>query len=214
MIEQSYIYVQDRLNKLSSNSNQKISKRQFVYAYNKMQLHWFKEKLKNKEFNALYQDSIQKFIETIDTFSSTKEAYVIKLPSTYFQFVRVYGICGECKSLIEGYPREESNAGRLLQDDFHRPSLEWEETFFTIKGDKIYFYKDFKCEEVNLLYYRYPKEVDMNGIDYRDRLGTNIDSELDPLENQEVLDLVVQLLSSDIQDPRYQTITNHIAQNR
>lgn len=217
-IETAYIYIQDRLNKLATDSNQSISKRQFVYAFNKMQLHWFTNRVKVSEMDQDRQEELQQFIPPtlcLTPIKSKKEnALVINIPEDYFYYKRVYGTECDCDVKVYAYPKTEGHVNRYESNEFYKPSLKWEETFFTPRNNKIYFYvDDFYCGKINLVYYRCPKEVDMEGIKYHNRTGVNADPEVSKTSLQEILDLTVQLLASDINDPRYSTISNHIQQN-
>lgn len=209
-----YQIVKDRLNKGSTNFNQNVFERQFVFAFNKMQLHWLNTRIKLDEANQSIQESLQPFIEESKTTpSSVHSEYIsIPLPDNYFRYKRVKGlICGECNISVYAYPREETNAGRLLSDSTQNPSLEWEETFFTLGKNKLKFYTDgkFKCKELYLVYYRCPVSVDMAAIKYTDNQGTDIDPEFNKIELEEVIDLTVRLLAGDINDQSTYGITSN-----
>lgn len=216
-IETIYLKVQDRLNSLSTGEEQKISKRQFVYAFNKMQLHWLEDQIRFESIDKINQDRIQPFLKEYSSIPVTtgKKYITINLPEDYFHYSRVEGTnCGSCNTCVHAYPRNESSAGRLLQDSFQSPSLEWEETFFTLGDNKVRFYTDkkFNCDKITLYYYRCLKEVDMEGIIHTDgRKGTNINSELTKTSLEQVITYVVELLSGDIMDQgRYQITNNRI----
>lgn len=217
-IEDIYQIVSDRLNKGSSGHNQKISKRLFVMTFNKAQLHWMEERMKVDEINQVRQTELQQFItETclVPSKGKNKEYLFIDTPDDFFHYKRVEGlICGECEHTVYAYPREEGNVNRLLQDRFSNPNLYWQETFFTIGDNKIKFYTDnkFNCKQLLLIYYRCPREVDCEGIQYADRVGVNVNSELDKINLQEVIDITVQILSGDIGDQfRYGITSNRIS---
>lgn len=210
-----YQIVKDRLNKGSTSFNQNISERQFVFAFNKMQLHWMNTRIKLDEADQNIQESLQQFIIEKESTPSTilKEYISIKLPENYFRYKRVKGIvCGKCGINVYAYPREESNANRLLSDSNQMPSLEWEETFFTLGNDLVKFYTDnkFKCEKILLVYYRTPLSIDMKEIIDSQTTHSDIDPEIDKIELEEVIDLTVRLLSGDIKDQ----FTNQITSNR
>ena len=212
-----YKNVKDRLNKGSTDYNQNISERQFVFAFNKMQMYWLNRKIKVDEANQDIQESIQEFIEEIEFTPTNKSEYsTIDLPDDYFRYKRVKGIkCGDCDTVVYAYPREEKNVNRLLSDSTQNPSLEWEETFFTLGNNKIKFYTDskFSCSKLLLVYYRCPTPIDMKEIKYEDRQGTDIDPEMDKIELEEIIDLTVQLLSGDISDQNTYGITSNRINN-
>lgn len=208
-IQQTYQSVKDRVNDLNTNINQDISERAFVRAFNKMQLHWLEERIKVAEANQTRQEEVQDFIKTFSNAPLVEtHSLSIHLPADYFRYSRVYGSCSKyCVQEVHAYPREEGNAGRLLQDEFQKPSFEWGETFFTLKGNKLHFYADFNCETITLIYYKLPLEVDMVEVG-----GQNIDPELKNTNLEEVIDLTALLVSGDTNNPRYQSLMNQIQQ--
>jgi len=207
----------DRLNKLDSGSGSKVSKRQFVNAFNKMQLHWMEKRVEMDEINKTIQTELQQFTEEhckSPSIGKNKQYCTIDVPEDFFHYRRVFGInCGDCDHTVYAYAREEGAVNMLLLDDAQRPSMEWQETFFTIANDKIRFYTDgeFKCKQVTLVYYRCPREIDMLGIISDCKGKADIDPELDKASLQEVLDLTTLLLAEDIMDQaRYSTIAARI----
>jgi len=201
-VQEAYIYIKDRLNKF--NSSKDINERQFLYAYNKMIFHWYEERLKVAESTQIRQEELQQYLENIcEKLRKDKTGTYLKLPEDYYTYSRVKGICGDCDNTVIGRPAEEGNINNYLQ--LYPPSLEWEETWFTVRDNKLYFYTDFTCKEVELIYYKCPRLIDMDCVG-----GKDIHPDLDKASIHEVLDLVVLLLSGDAQDPRYQTISNLI----
>lgn len=213
-VQEAYIILQDRLNKLSTDGGQKISKRQFVQTFNKAQLHWFTERVKVVDSDQVRQEELQRFVKDYckqPRFDSKSEAYVISLPDDYFYYKDVVGVCGDCDQKVYGFPVEGNRISRFRQNSFYSPSLEWEETYYLIRSDSVYFYVDsFKCSEIQLLYYRCPAEIDMDGIEYLDRTGVNVDPDLDKVSVQEVLDLTAMIIAGDVSDPKYQVLFNQV----
>jgi hypothetical protein len=60
---------------------------------------------------------------------------------------------------------EEANMGLLLTSDTKGPSFEWAETLSTLVGDKLRVYTndEFTVTDVNLVYYRRPRDVKFAG---------------------------------------------------
>ena len=211
----AYEKVKDRLNQLSTNQGQTISKYSFICAFNKAQYRWFERKIQYKERDQSTQEDLQKFLKEV-CLAPTKNKLGhldINLPEDYYFYQRVYGKCKKgCEQEVYAYPREEANVNRLLNDSFHKPSFGWQETFFTLGNNKLRFYiDDFDCKEIVLVYYRCPKEIDMEGVCYPDgKIGTDCNTEFDKGQLEELLDLTVQIMAADINHPRYNTITNDI----
>lgn len=200
-IKECYQYVTDRLNKLSSNNSQNIPFPQFVRAFNTSQLQWFEERMKIDQTNRIRIDELQQFVKIKPIKFSDL------LPEDYFHILRVDGNYNSCSSNLALV--KESDLNMRLNDAFWKPSKEWNEGLATISGDKINIYGDF-ITNLNLVYYRTPKEVDIEGYKTIEGVqSTNIDPELRNTSLIEVLDMTSKLLASDISDQfRYQTLTN------
>lgn len=208
-ITDCYLYVQDRLNKLSSNNSQNIQFPQFVRAFNTSQLQWVEDRIKINETSNLRTDEISQLLTSVKLKTSTKDNYYeASKPSNYFHFKRLYGT--PCNVNI--IPVREGDVNNLLKSSNWKPSLEWEETFATFVGDKIRVYKDetFSLTGIYLVYFRYPIEVDIQGYTkYDNTISTNIDPEFQGSSLVEILDMTCLLLASDINDQlRYQAMTN------
>lgn len=200
--EQLYTRIKDRLNKWSSNSGQNVPERVFIDTFNEAYYHWYNRLIKQKDKDQDIQESLQRFLkEECLKPRKGKTSLIISLPKDYFYYSRVYGNCsnGECEHEVYANPREEGNVNRLLRDSFHKPSFKWQDTFFTLSNNNIKFYtEDFTCDEIILIYYKCPDLLIKDGK-----------IEIDKHDLEEVIDLTVQILAGDIQDPRYSTITNH-----
>lgn len=197
----TYRRVLDKLNKWSSNDGQRVPERVFIDSFNEAQYRWIDSKIKIKEINKEVQDDLQQFLLTTDLIPHKDQiSYKIHLPEDYYQTSRViaYAKKGSCSHNVYGYPREESNMNRLLQDDFHKPSFEWQESPVTITDNRLRFYtNDFDIQKITLVYYRCPRA-----------LQEGVDPELEKGDLDDVINITVRLLASDIQDPRLNTIPN------
>lgn len=198
-----YTRVKDKLQKWSSNAGQNITERVFIDTFNEALLHWFNRRIKNKEVNQDNQESLQRYLKEVCLKPKKgKNSYLIDFPEDYFYYSRIYGNCtnGDCEHEVYANPREEGNVNSLLKDSFHKPSFSWQDTFFTLGNNKIRFYIDgFTCSDIVVVYYKCPILLTQDG-----------DTDLVKHDLEEVIDLTVQILAGDIQDPRYNTITNHI----
>jgi len=208
-ITDCYLYVQDRLNKLSSNNSQNIQFPQFIRAFNTSQLQWVEDRIKINESSNLRTDEISQLLTSVKLNTSIKENfYEATKPSDYFHFKRLYGT--PCN--INIIPVKEADVNNLLKSSNWKPSLEWEETFATFVGNKIRIYKDetFNLTGIYLVYFRYPLDVDIAGYTkYNGSVSTSIDPEFQGSSLVEILDMTCLLLASDINDQlRYQVMTN------
>ena len=141
-VKTAYLIVQDRLNKLSTNHNQKITERQFVYAFNKMQLHWFEQRIKGEEVDKVRQEELQQFVVDYckpPTNNKKGKFYELKVPEDYFHYKRVSAEASKagCTHTVYGRASEESAMNTLLKDSFQKPSFDWQDSLFSIANNTI-----------------------------------------------------------------------------
>ena len=213
-IHECYKYVQNRLNKSSTNFGDNVYKHQFVEAFNAVQLMWVESRMKVDETNIIRIDEIQQLIEVItDKPKKITNYYELSLPDNYLHYKRSVSFV-PCE--IKNHLKKEGDINRLLHDEFWRPSVEWEETVCTIAGNKLRIYVDnFSIKKVELHYYRTPILINMqDGTDINGVQTENIDPEFKNSSLIEILNFTCQLLASDNSDQwNYQTLTNLIQSN-
>ncbi len=210
-VAECYQYAQSRLNKLSSNFAENLPKYQFVQAFNAMQILWVESRFKVDETNIVRTDEIQQLLKTLilKPKKTGSNYYEITLPEDYLHYKRSVSFA-PCE--IFNHLVKEGDINRLLQDEFWKPSLEWEETICTIAGDKLRVYvDDFTLKSVELHYYRSPVSINMadSFVDVNGNQTTNIDPEFKNSSLIEILNFTCQLLASDTTDQwNYQTLLN------
>lgn len=205
-ITDCYLYIQDRLNALSTNYGNNVPKHIFVRAFNAAQTTWVEERCKISNTNSLRQDEIDILSTTVTLDLLKKEGYwETNLPSNYYHRIRAVGYT-PCSLYL--YPKKEEEVNRLLSDENWKPSLEWAESFYTISGKKIKVYGEFNIDKIDFIYHRIPLLVNMED-GYNDEFGnlnTNIDPEFQESSLIEILTMTVNQLASDNGDAfRYQT---------
>lgn len=208
-----YQFVQNRLNRLSTNSGDNIPKFQFVEAFNTCQLQWCDDRIKLSETNIVRKDEVQHLLKQV-SLSPVKDSsgmfYEVSIPDDYFRYKRSYS---HAPCMIENRLVKEGDINVLLKDMFWKPSIEWEEALCTIINNKIRVYvDDFKITKVDLIYYREPQKINMaDGYsDINGNATSNVDPELSGSSLIEVLMLTCNLLSADSTDQwNYQTTLNN-----
>lgn len=116
-------------------------------------------------------------------------------PDDYLEFVNVDGIFtkGECEVTdFAMWETKNEDIQELIADEFNKPNFEYRETFYTIGEDSVRVYvSDFDVKSLNMTYYRYPKNVDIEGyIKYDGTQSTSIDPELDDRLVEQILNMV------------------------
>lgn len=199
-ILECYQYVQNRMNKLSTNSGDNIEKHQFVEAFNSSQLIWAEDRFKLDELNQVRIDELQRLLksDTIIPALVKDNYYEGDLPADYFHYKRSVSYT-PCR--IVNWRKKEGNINTLLHDEFNKPSLEWGETICTIVGEKLRIYVDnFSIQSVDLTYYRFPRIVNMKTA-FKDANGNptvDIDPEFEGASLIEILNYTCALLSGDV----------------
>lgn len=209
-----YAYVQNRLNKLSTNFGDNIKKHQFVGAFNACQLSWVEDRVKLDETNIIRKDEINQLLEPFENKPVEKEGYFeTEFPDNYFHYKRTVSYT-PCE--IKNHLKSEGDINRLLQDSFWEPSIEWGETICTLVGRKLRVYvKDFSISKVSGLYYRYPTNINLADgyTDYTGAITVDVNPEFQGSSLIEILNMTCQLLAGDTTDQwNYQTMSQRIQQ--
>lgn len=187
---------QVELNKVDTEDNIDISPGEFVLIYNKWQNKWFEKQYRNK--STRYVDDVQQLINTdkiLEKSSTNEDFSEFKLPSDYFDYIRSnsIGSTDSCKRNLYNIEVKIINLDLYLNDEYHSPSFEYKQTIVFIASDKIRAYKKgFEIDNLLLTYYRYPKQIDIEGYIRIDQTeSTNIDPELSDNYVDEIIDMCV-----------------------
>jgi hypothetical protein len=109
---------------------------------------------------------IQNFLildKSIPFTSKSEDKYNFELPKDYFDLsdVRAKAEKDNCRDYLSLFEVRTENLNEVMQDEYHKPSFEWRESFYTINSNKLSIYtdRDFKVSEILLNYYRYPNQI-------------------------------------------------------
>lgn len=211
-VNEAYLYVQEGLNKLNTNSSQNVPKTTFVRTFNAVQLQWVEDRVKLNEVNNIRIDEIQQLLKQVKLTLKKEDLYYYSdVPEDYYHVRRVRGISGDCS--IGCYPAKEGDVNILLNDDFWKPSKEWGETFYTLAHDTVRIYHDnqFNLSGSDFIYYRYPVNINMKDgyEDINGELTVDVDPEFKGSSIVEILNMTIQHLAGNINDiARYQMYQN------
>jgi len=194
--QEAYKIYQLKLDKLDTEDNIDISQGEFVLIYNEIQNKWFERKY--REVSTRHIDDVQFLVKSNFNLGSgvVKDNYTqFSLPTNYFDYIRSYSLAdkGNCKNRVI-YNNEVKlvNLSEHLKDEYKKPSFEYEETILVLSEDKVQVYTtDFSINSVFFTYYRYPKQIDLEGYTKFGIESTNIDPELPDQMVIEVLDMCV-----------------------
>lgn len=218
--------IDQKLNKLSSNSHQQIELEDKILALNEAQLKLIKQKLDSNNvlkggmdgFKKRYED-LQKLVESYDSHKldlhETDEVlnkWVARLDSltpAFMFYIDSYLLAdkGQCKDRVVWINRDlakHSDVPTLLNNTNYKPSFEYQETFCILSSDQIGVFTDgtFTPKSLWLSYLRYPKYIDKEGYVKLDGTDSvNQDCELKNYLEDELVDLTVESLAMYTDNP-------------
>jgi hypothetical protein len=225
ILTDSLLYkIDQKLNKLSSNSHQSIELEDKLLAINEAQITLVKQKLNSNNVLSGGLDAFKKRYEDLQNLVETEHKLPLKetdkklnawsfaikeLKGKYMFYVNSYLVAdkGSCEDRVIYVNRDltkHSDVHLLLNNNNYKPSFEYQETFCTIANDEIAVYTDgtFKPKDLYLSYIRYPKYIDKEGyIKLDGSASINSDCELQDYLEDELVDLAVKNLAMYTDNP-------------
>jgi hypothetical protein len=218
--------IDQKLNKLSSNSHQQIPLEDKILALNEAQIKLIKQKVDGFSTNSgLGMDAFKKRYEDLERLSVTYDkgklelkladpiinrwaASLDPLRPEYMLYLDSYvladkGRCKDRKIWINKDLAKHGDLQFLLLNDHYKPSFEYQETFNWISSDEISIFTDgtFTPKDIYIMFLRYPVYIDKEGyINFDGNPSRNTDCELEAYLEDELLDLTVVTLASYIEN--------------
>lgn len=193
-----------RLNRLDTNFSTEISPRKFCAIFNKAQFIWIDQKLEIEEGTKETQSDLQTLLSDIHTTGvQTDNIFNIQLPDNWYWIKRIEVKDTKCGNTLNCLMVQESNIGRLLQDENWRPDVEWEETIFTLGADNARVYVgNFSLTSPRIIYYRIPVLIDIKSDENNiyNLPSSNVDPEWVDAITHQIIDLAIMITASDIGD--------------
>lgn len=180
-------------NREDTNSNIHVSKGKFVVIYNEQAIRWMKEKFKRKLSSSELDELSDLLVDNFEVIKVGKHQGHIdfKLPDDYFSLASSFSqaVRGNCKRVLTNWKAKPHDIPVLLKDENNNPSFDFEETLLSIAGKKIkVYFDDFKVDKVYINYYRFPKNIDIEGyINIDGSASTTINPELSDLAVNEII---------------------------
>lgn len=181
--QKALIELKLRLNKLASNDYDNIPDWVAISAINKAQVEWIRKQMhgdnqfqEGDEESKVRVDDLQALLVEQPLKGRNKELYFESdsLPSSYLWGKRILpkAKTKHCSTPILLYSTlvEEANVPVYLTDWAMQPSFDWAQTFHTMVGNRIRIYtnQDFTIDDVNLMFYRKPKQIDISTVTHED----------------------------------------------
>lgn len=212
--------IDQRLNKLSSNSHQQIQLEDKIIALNINQTKLIKQKVDANNVYRLGLDAFKKRYQDLQFLVENFEDHplVPKLTDKYLNkwIAQVGNITPKLMFYIDSYVLASKDKCKgeviytdadlvkhaditlLLENSNYKPSFEWRRTIVDISSDEIHIYTDgtFTPNKLYLSYIRYPKDIDKEGyVKFDGADSVNEDCELEAYLEDELLDLTVESLA-------------------
>jgi hypothetical protein len=213
--------IDQRLNKLSTNSHQQIPLEDKILALNEAQIKLIKQKIDGSptpsglgmDASKKRYEDLQKLIELyedhpLDLTLNNKEINkwvtpINNLTPKYMFYVDSYLLAdkGRCKNRKIWVNRDLASHGDIqfiLNNENYKPSFEYQETFNFVSSDELSIFTDgtFTPTKLYLSYVRYPQYIDKVGYIHFDGTSSiDQDCELNSYLEDELLDLTVQSLA-------------------
>lgn len=197
-IEDCYLKSLQKAEENATNGGIKMDRARFIQMFNSEQIRLV------RSFLDLRNDNRIKHIQRLMVYSRELErkssfdkpkSVSFSFPEDYLEFVNVDGIFtkGECEATdFAMWETKNEDIQELIADEFNKPTFEYRETFYTIGEDSVRVYvSDFDVKSLNMTYYRYPKNVDIEGyVKYDGTQSTSIDPELDDRLVEQILNMI------------------------
>lgn len=163
---EAIVNLREIVNRGNSSDNIEIDTPRAINLLNIAQLKFLKKTIENKSNEDVRR--IQTFLisQKVLKLSKRENAVSFRLPKNYFELANVFpkGKKGKCVDALLATEVKAENIHQLLFDENNQPSFYWRETFYTVKNNTISVYTDdFDIVDVDLLYYRQPKKIDLKG---------------------------------------------------
>lgn len=205
-IKEVYTKTNVKLSRNAGGDNITVDKPRFVLAYNEQQIRKIEDIINNKNDDEIRYAQLMltpnKELTINETFS---DRVTFNLPKDYLDISSAYCIAskGECKSKkIALWQFKDDNYSEIIFNSNDKPSFEFEESPYIIADDNISVFKDgFEIKKVILTYYRYPKNIDIEGyITADNKPSTNENPEFDDKMVNKIINLVVEEFQTNYQD--------------
>lgn len=157
-----------KVNRLGKSQNVNISKAKFVMLFNEWQRSYAETEITKSDSAGIVD---MQFLLTkpllLKEVAKTDSYYLYELPADYIRWGTFYSVAtkGNCKNVVlYNNLVKPQNLHVTLDDAFNKPSFEFEHVPVSFTSDTMQvFYNDFEVVGQFLQYYRYPRNIDMEG---------------------------------------------------
>lgn len=197
-----------KINKNAQTNNISCDRGRFVLIYNESQnkeVEYILEKRNEDDIRYVQKLLVSSPIKP----KEEKESYTtFELPSNFFDHSTLTGTatkdCCE-KQVLDMYEIKSENENMVMFDNHNRPSFEWREAPYYFTDNKVKaFRSDFKYDNLNLTYYRYPVQISLQDEDNPESHFTSQQIELDDKITDRIISRAASEFELNNNNPKYQ----------
>lgn len=194
-IEEVYFRIKQKTNTDTSTDQLDLDKGRAVYLFNEFSnkfVEWVLDKKNEDDVKRIQNLLVSDAELTLE--ASKDNNSLFKLPKNHLELssTRVFASKGSCKNKeLNVWDIKNENVSELFADENNKPSFEYRETFYHLASNNVKVYKtDFDIDKVLYTYYRYPRQVEMEGYVKPDT-GITTTQNIDPeFEDRVVLRII------------------------
>lgn len=204
--EELYYELHLLINKNNNNRNINIEKPHFVTLFNREYDKWLYDVL-NKKNNDSSINDLQELLVTglpLKPLQITPNYNIYELPDNFFNLseVRIKAVKENITKTLFVYNIHPKELNVYLQDEFSKPSFEWEESICVLSENNLIVYKeDFEIEEMFLSYYKNSQTIDLSGYTKLDgTMSVNRNLILSSVYQRQILDRVAKEITREFEN--------------
>lgn len=204
--EELYYELHLLINKNNNNRNINIEKPHFVTLFNREYDKWLYDVL-NKKNNDSSINDLQELLVVdlpLNPLQINTNYNIYKLPSNFFNLseVKISAVKENITKTLFVYNIHPKELNVYLQDEFSKPSFEWEESICIISENNLIVYKDqFEIEQMFLSYYKNSQTIDLAGYTKLDgTMSVNRNLILSSVYQRQILDRVAKELTREFEN--------------
>lgn len=205
-VQELYYELHLLVNKNNEDVKINIEKLHFVTIFNRELDKWLNETLllDDSSLKISYLQELLISNINLEVSEIQKEFTSYILPNDLFNIASVNGKCKNftCEKNVFAYEINPKEKNVFLQDEYSKPSFEWEESIFTISQNKLYFYKnEFDIIGCQISYYSNDFKIDIEGyVNLENNVSENKDCVLSDYLQREILNRVALEISRQFED--------------
>lgn len=210
--------VREKANKNNTNDNIAFDNPRIKVAINEAQnkfVEWVLEKRNEDDIRLIQRLLIPE--KKLKEASKTTNSHYFTLPVDYFDLANIHAIAKTttCKDKINLWEAKSENVNELLFDKNNSPSFYFRESFYYLTDGTVrIFVEDFTIQSAVLTYYRYPREIDIDGyINTSNQQSSTKHPEWDDRTMNRIISIAVKDLNINTENlQRFQIDNNRIQQ--